>query len=103
MTVSTKNRHNGNGHQGRSRNDDADARYAAALSLVQAIDKDLQRGTRHYYNSAGKLLVSLDEVIEAILRDDLTVDRPATNNKGRGESVQWPGVTELSTAAQVAA
>lgn len=101
MKVSATSRHNGNGHQGRSRHDDADACYAAALSLVQAIDKDLQRGTRHYYNAAGKLLVSLDEVIQAILSDELVIDRPPAKGR-RQESVQWASVAELSTAARVA-
>jgi len=101
MKVSATSLQNGNGHQGRSRNDDADVCYAAALSLVQAIDKDLQHGTRHYYNAAGKLLVSLDEVIQAILCDELVVDRPVT--KGRSsESLKWTPVTELSPAARVA-
>ncbi len=54
---------------------DADARYDAALNLVQAIDRDLQKGTRHYYDGRGHLLVSLDEVIQAILHDNLVVGR----------------------------
>ena len=61
----------------RTLTDDADARYAAALHLVQAIDGDLQKGTRHFHNSAGKLLLSLDEVVQAILNDDLVTDRAA--------------------------
>ena len=61
----------------RTLTDEADARYAAALRLVQAIDWDLQKGTRHFHNSAGKLLMSLDEVVQAILNDDLVADRPA--------------------------
>jgi hypothetical protein len=102
MKNSTTSQLNGNGHNGRSRNDDPDACYAAALSLVQAIDKDLQRGTRHYYNAAGKLLVSLDEVIQAILSDDLVIDRPAMKVRGQ-ESLQWAPVAEMSTVAHVAA
>ena len=102
MKISATSRQNGNGHQGRSRSDDADACYAAALSLVQAIDRDLQRGTRHYYNAAGRLLVSLDEVIQAILCDELVIDRPATKARSQ-ESVQWAPVAELSPAAHSAA
>ena len=67
-----------NGHSRRTKpahGDDADARYAAALNLVQAIDRDLQKGTRHYYDGRGRLLVSLDEVIQAILKDNLVVGR----------------------------
>jgi hypothetical protein len=66
---------NGRGRSWEAQVDDADARYAAALRLVQAIDRDLQKGTRHYYDASGKLLVSLDEVVQAILNDTLVVDR----------------------------
>lgn len=45
--------------------------YYAALELVARIDEDLTRGTRHYRNKAGVLLTALDEVIRAILGDDL--------------------------------
>jgi len=47
--------------------------YYAALELVAEIDEGLTRGTRHYRNKAGVLLTSLDEVINAILTDDLAV------------------------------
>lgn len=46
-------------------------RYQAALKLVAHIDNDLTRGIRHYRNKDGVLLTSLDEVIRAILADDL--------------------------------
>ena len=36
--------------------DDADARYAAALKLVQAIDHNLRNGTEHYYNTQGIIM-----------------------------------------------
>jgi hypothetical protein len=74
--------------------DDEDARYAAALRLVQAIDRDLQRGTRHYYDGTGKLLLSLDEVVQAILNDTLMVEKPAGFSRGQ-DVVQWPAVGEL--------
>ena len=45
--------------------------YYAALKLVSQIDEDLTRGTRHYRNKAGTLLTTLDEVIRAILDNDL--------------------------------
>lgn len=48
-----------------------EARYYAALELVMQIDEDLTKGTRHYRNKAGILLTTLDEVIHAILFDDL--------------------------------
>ena len=64
---------------GRSRrgSDDADARYAAALKLVQVIDHNLQKGTRHYYDTRGRLLSTLDEVIHAMLTDSLALGKPA--------------------------
>lgn len=74
--------------------DDADARYDAALRLVQAIDHDLQKGTRHYYDATGKLLVSLDEVVQAILNDNLVVDRPPRFLREH-DLVNWPVVGEL--------
>jgi hypothetical protein len=74
--------------------DDADARYDAALRLVQAIDRDLQKGTRHYYDATGKLLVSLDEVVQAILNDNLVVDRPPRFTRDH-DLVTWPVVGEL--------
>lgn len=52
---------------------DQEATYRAALKLVTRIDKDLTRGTGHYYTKSGRLLVKLDEVIRAILRDDLMI------------------------------
>lgn len=92
---STLRSHNG---QGRSlavqQMDDADARYAAALRLVQAIDRDLQKGTRHYYDASGKLLVSLDEVVQAILNDTLVVDKSPQLMPEEG-MVNWSAVGEI--------
>lgn len=48
-----------------------EASYYAALSLVAQIDEELTRGTRHYRNRAGVLLTTLDEVVHAILDDNL--------------------------------
>lgn len=56
--------------------DDADARYEAALLLVRRIDADLQRGTRYYRDKSGRLLLTLGEVMDAILTDNLQVDAP---------------------------
>jgi len=74
--------------------DDADARYAAALRLVQLIDRDLQKGTRHYYDASGKLLVSLDEVVQAILNDTLVVDKPP-RFLSEQDVVNWSAVGEV--------
>jgi hypothetical protein len=87
------------GRNGRSRKgclpgDDADARYAAALKLVQTIDRDLQKGTRHYYDSRGQLLSTLDEVIHAMLTDNLAFGKPAGYTQK--EAVPWSPVGELA-------
>jgi len=50
-----------------------EATYYAALELVAEIDEGLTRGTRHYRNKAGALLTSLDQVINALLTDDLAL------------------------------
>ena len=50
-----------------------EATYYAALELVARIDEDLTRGVRHYRNKAGLLLNTLDEVVRAILDDNLLV------------------------------
>lgn len=44
--------------------------YQAALQLVNRIDWNLAQG-RHYRTRSGRLLVHLDQVVEAILRDEL--------------------------------
>lgn len=48
-----------------------EATYHAALELVARIDEDLTRGIRHYRTKAGVLLTTLDEVVRAILDDNL--------------------------------
>ena len=50
--------------------------YYAALELVAVIDENLRRGVFHYRNKTGRLLNTLDEVINAILIDDLQLPRP---------------------------
>jgi hypothetical protein len=84
-----------NGHRSRRNGaehvqaDSADARYAAALKLVQTIDNNLRKGTQHYYDTRGRLLSSLDEVIHAMLTDTLSMN-------GREESRQWTPISELA-------
>lgn len=53
--------------------------YYAALELVARIDEDLTRGVRHYRNKAGVLLNTLDEVVRAILDDNLLVPEEQEN------------------------
>lgn len=54
-----------------------EAAYQAALKLVERIDYNLRRGI-HYRASDGAVLTTLDEVIRAILADNLRLpDEPA--------------------------
>lgn len=53
------------------------AAYAAALLLVADIDEGLTSGRSHYRSRAGRLLTSLDEIVRAIIADDLMVASPA--------------------------
>ncbi len=52
--------------------------YEAALELVQLIDTHLTNGTQHYRTKSGKLLRTLDQVVNAILADNLLVEAPNT-------------------------
>jgi hypothetical protein len=45
--------------------------YQAAVDLVKRIDDELARGVRHYRTKNGKLLTTLDQVVNAILNNDL--------------------------------
>lgn len=45
----------------------------AALLLAELIDLTLEFSHRHYRNRAGRLLTKFDEVVRAILDDDLLV------------------------------
>jgi hypothetical protein len=47
------------------------AAYLAALELVQYIDESLSKGSQHYRTKSGQLLRTLDEVVHAILADNL--------------------------------
>jgi hypothetical protein len=83
-----------NGRSGQGYADEADARYAAALKLVQVIDHNLRNGTQHYYDTQGRLLRTLDEVINAVLTDSLASGKPARYPQ-KSEAVQWISVSEL--------
>jgi hypothetical protein len=83
-----------NGRSGKGYSDEADARYAAALKLVQAIDHNLRNGTQHYYDTQGKLLGTLDEVIHALLTDSLAPGKP-TERVRNAKAVKWVPVGEL--------
>jgi len=47
------------------------ARYIAALQLIDVIAHNQRIGRTHYRRNSGRLLTELDEVIVAILADDL--------------------------------
>jgi len=57
--------------------DEQEATYYAALKLVDQIDEELTKGTRHYRTKAGVLLTTLDTVVRAILDDNLLLEEPA--------------------------
>jgi len=48
--------------------------YQSALELVQLIDAHLTNGTQHYRTKSGQLLRTLDQVVNAILADNLQID-----------------------------
>jgi hypothetical protein len=50
-----------------------EAVYQCALLAVEVINADLTSGRRYYRTRAGGLLTTLDEVVRAILADDLVV------------------------------
>ncbi|MFQ5436199.1 MAG: hypothetical protein ACE5FD_15105 [Anaerolineae bacterium] len=56
------------------RPDNQAERYEAALQLVDQIDRHLTAGTRHYRTRSGELLRTLDQVVNAILDDNLLLD-----------------------------
>jgi len=47
------------------------AAYYAALKLVAGIEQNLASGCRHYRTKNGKLLTTLDEVVNAIVNHQL--------------------------------
>ncbi|OQY41501.1 MAG: hypothetical protein B6242_17275 [Anaerolineaceae bacterium 4572_78] len=47
--------------------------YQTALELVMLIDQQLTTGTQHYHTKSGRLLRTLDEVVNAILTDDIVI------------------------------
>ncbi len=68
-----------------------EAAYYAALELVAQIDEALTRGTRHYRNKAGELLTTLDQVVHAILNNDLLL--PETTAEAE---LLWTAPQELA-------
>ncbi len=50
--------------------------YQAIYRLVVAIDDHLARGDRHFYRRNGERLDHLDQVVRAIMEDELQTRRP---------------------------
>ena len=61
----------------KSKPTDQAARYQAALDLVALIDENLSTGRQHYRTKSGQLLRTLDEVVRAILADNLVIETNA--------------------------
>jgi hypothetical protein len=54
--------------------------YLDCLILVAVIDDNLTTGRAHYRNRAGRLLLTLDEVVLAILKNDLLFNERNQND-----------------------
>lgn len=67
--------------------------YVTALKLVEQIDRGLRLGLKHYRTRAGELLTTLDEVVRAILDDNLLLEeqrQPVPVPVERSEEERWP-------------
>jgi hypothetical protein len=73
-----------------SKTTERESAYYAALELVARIDEDLTLGIRHYRTKAGILLTTLDEVVRAILDDNLLL--PEEQERER----RWVAPQELA-------
>jgi hypothetical protein len=58
--------------------DEQTAAYEAALELVRLIDQHLTLGTQHYRTKSGTLLRTLDQVVNAILDDNLLLEEESS-------------------------
>ena len=56
------------------RPDEKKETYLAAFELVQLIERHLIEGTQHYRTKSGFLLRTLDQVVNAILDDNLLLE-----------------------------
>ena len=54
-------------------------RYSVALDVVERIDALLERRAQHYRTKSGQLLTTLDQVVTAILQDDLAIETGEAN------------------------
>ena len=60
--------------------EEQEAAYEAALELVASIDEHLAKGTKHYRTTSGRLLRTLDEVVNAIMTNTLQTEEEAVEN-----------------------
>lgn len=77
------------------------ATYQAAYELIATIDARLRRRTVHYYDTAGNLLWTLDQVVRAIMENRLAIAPPSptpyVGEGERSERSEWGGVTQGAT------
>lgn len=66
------------------------ATYQAAYELIATIDRHLRRRTIHYYDTAGNLLIHLDQVITAIMENRLAIAPPSIPLFGEGKMPPSP-------------
>ena len=70
--------------------------YPHVFALVQVLDGHLEAGTRHFYNRRGRLLVRLNEVIEAFLANNLLTER-CHQGRHKWESIDYNDELEICT------
>lgn len=63
------------------RPEEQEAAYEASLELVRLIDQHLAAGTQHYRTKSGTLLRTLDQVVNAILDDNLLLETANTGTQ----------------------
>jgi len=68
------------------RPEEQEAAYEAALELVAQIDDHLTHGTKHYRTQSGELLRTLDQVVNAILDNNLASE---VEDYGHQRELAW--------------
>ena len=49
--------------------------YRQMVEVMASVDHHLEQGTRHYRDVEGRLLMELEQVVEALLADRLAADQ----------------------------
>jgi len=57
----------------------AELTYWAAFQVVREVEEHLEKGTRHYRDQDGRLLVTLEEVLRAMEEGRLATDGAIAN------------------------